>query len=575
MIRAAGILFLDQTGHVLLCKRADNGTWAFPGGHIDGAETPEQAAVRECQEEIGGCPEGGRAAFARTMVQGVDLTTFIQRVQQFTPVLNDENTEFAWVDPHQLPDPMLWPAKVVIEKLTGTELQVAQRMRDGLFTSPQKFMNVWLFDIRIAGTDMAYRVDLKEHVYRDPKDYLTQEFIARCNGLPVIWEHPETATMQGDDFTNKVVGTIFLPYVKGSEVWGIAKIYDPGAAQLMATEQLSTSPAVVFKGSANNPRQDRADGTVLSVEGRPNLLDHLAICEQGVWDKGGTPAGVNSVSTQGEPQMTEDENKAAVAGIKDAQFDKGPDNITQQTTQPDAEGGIEDTTEGTTLDKILACVDGLHKRMDALEGGAGGGAGGEGEAAPQGGPGDDGSDPNAMTTEPMQTAADAAKDNEIANLRADAVKMRARMDSIQAQLPKSEAEMGLYADAQAKADSVYQAFGKHAPRPLSGESLLGYKRRLAKNFQPHSQVYKDVDLTKIADSTLMRVAEDQIFSDAMVAAKHPTDLPNGVLREIPKADATGRVFKTFVGSPSAWTADFRSPTRKAKLKSAAEINRAH
>jgi hypothetical protein len=581
MLQAAGILFVDETGRILLCQRADNGAWAPPGGKLEQGETPEQAAVRECQEELGACPDGARAFFCRTTYQGTDFTTFIQKVACFDPQLDLENTAYGWFDPTKLPDPMLWAAKATLQKLTGTELDVATYIKDGVYTSPQQFMNMWLFDVRIAGTDLAYREEHKEHVYRDPKDYLTDEFLRRCNGLAVIWEHPATATMQDDDFTNKVVGAIFIPYIKGDEVWGIAKIYDPGAAKVLMDEQLSTSPSVIFKGRSQNPTRRLPDGTTLSVEGRPNLLDHLAICEQGVWDKGGPPAGVNSTTTQGEPVMPDIENKdGQVAGIKDAAVDKGPDNITQQTVQPDAAESIEDTTDGHTLDKILAAVDSMNKRMDALEGKGqpeqfataqpadGEGAAGVGEA-----------DPNAMPTDPMQTAADAAacdpRDKEMEQLRADAAAMRKRMDSMQAQLPKSEADMAQFADAQARADSVYQAFGKHAPRPLSGESLLGYKRRLVKGMQSHSLAWKDVDLTKIADSTALNVAEGQIFSDAMIAAKHPTDLPEGVLREVPKADATGRIFKTFVGHPNSWLRDHRTQTRKAKLRSSAELNRGY
>jgi hypothetical protein len=28
------------------------------------------------------------------------------------------------------------------------------------------------------------------------------------------------------------------------------------------------------------------------VEGNPSFVDHLAICEKGVWDKGGDPSGI-------------------------------------------------------------------------------------------------------------------------------------------------------------------------------------------------------------------------------------------------------------------------------------------
>jgi 8-oxo-dGTP pyrophosphatase MutT (NUDIX family) len=44
---------LDGEGQVLLERRADTGRWALPGGIIDPAEQPADAAVRECFEETG------------------------------------------------------------------------------------------------------------------------------------------------------------------------------------------------------------------------------------------------------------------------------------------------------------------------------------------------------------------------------------------------------------------------------------------------------------------------------------------------------------------------------------------
>lgn len=59
MRRAAGIAFVTpERSHVLLAERADwldscPGTWAAPGGGIEGDESRFDAALREVEEEIG------------------------------------------------------------------------------------------------------------------------------------------------------------------------------------------------------------------------------------------------------------------------------------------------------------------------------------------------------------------------------------------------------------------------------------------------------------------------------------------------------------------------------------------
>jgi ADP-ribose pyrophosphatase YjhB (NUDIX family) len=44
---------IDDAGHMLLIRRADNGLWAMPGGFLAVGETPAQGAAREALEETG------------------------------------------------------------------------------------------------------------------------------------------------------------------------------------------------------------------------------------------------------------------------------------------------------------------------------------------------------------------------------------------------------------------------------------------------------------------------------------------------------------------------------------------
>ena len=47
---------IEKDGKILICRRAENKTralkWEFPGGKIEPGETPEQAVLRECREEL-------------------------------------------------------------------------------------------------------------------------------------------------------------------------------------------------------------------------------------------------------------------------------------------------------------------------------------------------------------------------------------------------------------------------------------------------------------------------------------------------------------------------------------------
>ena len=154
-----------------------------------------------------------------------------------------------------------------------------------------------LLAIRITGTGLAYRSSIGENVWRDPSLYLNQEFLNRCNGLIVIMDHPETAVLTSKEFKDRAVGSIILPYIKGDEVWGIAKIYDKDAMIEISEGEVSTSPSVVFDNTAGNITLTTENGEPLLIEGVPFLLDHIAIVtkargSKGVWDKGGDPAGV-------------------------------------------------------------------------------------------------------------------------------------------------------------------------------------------------------------------------------------------------------------------------------------------
>lgn len=332
MIRAAGILFTagDSALFVRRSGTGDHaGEWALPGGKLEGDESQEQAAIRETHEEIGvKVNEEDMAFWVRTLTpamsavlttepvevveqvvpsEEVDFTTFkVKLNQQFTPHIDfEEHDGYAWSPISSPPLPLHPGVAVALERFNMDELGVAHAIAEGRLTSPQRYENVWLFAIRITGTGASYRHAREEFVWRDPSIYINDEFLARCNGLAVIWEHPTASLLNDKEFSDRAIGTIMLPYIpadKPDEVWGIAKIYDDVAAQNMRDTQLSTSPAVNFANPDENDRVTLENGKVMLIEGKPSLLDHIAICENGVWDKGGDPTGVESVDALADSQ---------------------------------------------------------------------------------------------------------------------------------------------------------------------------------------------------------------------------------------------------------------------------------
>ncbi len=597
MIKAAGILFQTKDNMVLFLKRAPEGDhageWCFPGGKIEEGETAEQAARREALEEVGPHPRGPLLLHARRISNpevaapsatpgvgvaappltapapgaAVDFTTYLQKLDApFEPVIDGEHVGYAWAPADAPPQPLHPGCAVALSKLTMDETAVARAMAAGELTSPQWFHNMALYAMRITGTGIAFRKGINEYVYRRPSDYLTEEFLARCNGLTVIFEHPPKAVMDSNEFNKRVVGSMLVSYIQGDEVWGIARIYDDAAITLMETLPLSTSPTVVFRDPKKNSKIVLEDGSSLLIEGKPDLLDHLAICEKGVWDKGGEPRGITS-ETRGDNDMTDEELKAKAKADAEA-----TEKEAKEKADAEEKAKADAAEAGQKLDKILSCVDSVVKRMDSFEAKEKeradaeekAKADAEEEARKKGDPEQIAADKKKADAEEEAKAkekADAeAKEKEEA--KADSEATKKRLEELTALVtPRSDEDRAAFADAQARADDAYRPFNKRAPQSLPGETLLDYRRRLAKGVQEHS-AFKDADLVKIADDSAFTLIESSIYADAVKVANSPASVPAGELREMVSHDTTGRRISTFAGTPGAWMGTFGANRRR-------------
>lgn len=299
---AAGVLFLTSCGKSLFLLRGPGGDhpleWGIPGGKAEPEDESLCAtAIRETLEECGyaAAPPELHLHTRRAPEGEADFSTFVCHIEApFQPVLCDEHIAWAWAPLASPPLPAHPGLAVALARFSMIDIDVAQAMADGDLTSPQVYESLTLFAIRITGTGKSYRPKLKEHVWRDPEIYLNERFLSRCNGLPVIVEHPKASTLTSAEFNRRMVGTIILPFIRGDEVWGIARIMDDKTIQLMKEDQISTSPGVTFDFRSENVEAETPSGEKVLIEGIPSLMDHLALCWAGVWDKGGPPTGVDS-----------------------------------------------------------------------------------------------------------------------------------------------------------------------------------------------------------------------------------------------------------------------------------------
>lgn len=435
-----------------------------------------------------------------------------------------------------------------------TELEVAERIRDGTVPSPVKFSNMWLVNLRITGTGLAYRAGLKEHVWRDPKLYLNEEFLRRCNGLPVIANHPDDAVLTEEDFKSRIVGSVMLPYIRGDEVWAVCRVYLQSIVEEITEGDVSTSPSVVFNSTSGNVEVQEGDTNFL-IEGVPFLVDHIALVTKdhgslGVWDKDRIPVGVEVTNT-GEIEMEKEELQALLQGV------------------------VSDALQG-----INQKIDGVVTRMDSLEQRDKARTDAEEQAkkeAEEKAKADEAAEKQRKADEAAAKEAEekakadeaAAKDAE-EKAKADSEAEEQRKADEEAEKERNDSAL---AEAQAKADSAFSACGKNAPAPFSGENALDYRKRALIAMQKHSPAHKDVNIRAIADSATLAVLEDAIFSAARQSIEKEMMSTQGQLHKRIRNDEAGRRITEYQGDPNVWLSAFKIPGRRlAKINTQGSLN---
>lgn len=476
-------------------------------------------------------------------------------------------------------------ALAALLRLDMDELDIARAMAAGDLASPQTYMNVTLYNMRLTGTGFSYRPQHDEHVYRDPDVYLNEDFLARCNGLPLIMVHPKKNLLTSKEFGDRIVGTVMLPYIREDEVWAICKVYDAATIELLSDTTMSTSPAVSL---GKSDKLLMPDGSKLLLEGKPRLLDHLAIVAAGVWDKGGDPTGIEA-DIRGDSVMAEEKDK-----------DEKKDTRSDAEKRADEKMDLILKRMGDAAEKVDACMKRMdawdeEKKADAARRDAFEKAEKEKADAKR-------KDEEAMadakrkdaeggeTEEAKRLAADKArkdaeekeKDKERDDSRADALpalqkafdEQKALVAALIANQPKqrSDADITEMTGIQSRGDEALAMHGKRAPRYMDGETPMAYRRRIAELLKPSSK-WKDIPLDGIRDDAFVSQVEGQIYADAANRAALPGDLEEGQMREIKKVLPSGHTQTEFVGNGTHFVKRFTPPRLRGGVRDPRELAR--
>jgi hypothetical protein len=129
-------------------------------------------------------------------------------------------------------------------------------------------------------------------------------------------------------------------------------------------------------------------------------------------------------------------------------------------------------------------------------------------------------------------------------------------------------------ETRAKYEEALQPFNRTTPRPLPEETHEEYRRRalpILQNYAPGMQEVKVHDMRGSAFDMIER----QTFEAARREAQHPTQIPEGELREVKRQDQAGRVSYEFFGKPSVWMDTFSEGTRRRLVGIRTETERGY
>lgn len=251
-----------------------------------------------------------------------------------------------------------------------TDLEIAKKIESGEIDNIVATETCLLVPMRITGTGITKRKLKKQNgeileysIDRPEKEFLSDEFLDMCSGLPVCLFHNGDDPIDFTSFKDYVIGSIFYPYIKGSEVWGVAKIYDLKLIDAFDNQIESTSPLVYSENI-------KTDNDIYKE--RLHDINHVAFVSSGHWDNENPAIGNKEILFKGDLMDEEDvKDKTSDKELPkpDCNFSKKKDQEGEIEIETPAEQAEEDKNQSDIMGRIndlASAVAGLSTDISGL-----------------------------------------------------------------------------------------------------------------------------------------------------------------------------------------------------------------
>ena len=270
---------------ILWMKRTKDGSWGFPGGHVEEGESPIEGAIRESREETQHVPESG----LQLIHSDGKVRLYGCSDGEFQPNLNEEHDEFVWATIEDAPSPLFHKIEEESEEIAkaveagNNAMDKREYDTNGWYEvkdNPLSMVGVFPYSGRSISPECD--PDKIYYVFRSPEELSTPECVDSFKLIPWIDNH---VMLGGEDdgltpAENKGIQGVIGEdvYFDGTLLKGNIKVFSEAMSNLIANgkKELSCGYRCRYEYAPSNYNGMAYDYVQRDIRG-----NHLALVENG------------------------------------------------------------------------------------------------------------------------------------------------------------------------------------------------------------------------------------------------------------------------------------------------------